>query len=89
MILNEGIFCFIMLTTYSIFQNPLKEVNNIYKEISTGKFFVLIILLFLYAIISSGVIIYRIFCNILYSPMTKSLASYFFSFSFYYEKNRK
>ena len=77
MILNEGIFCFIMLTIYSIFQNPLKEVNNIYKEISTGKFFVLIILLFLYAIISSGVIIYRIFCNILYSPMTKSLMSIF------------
>ena len=78
MILSEGIFSFIMISIYSIFQNPLKEVSVVYNEISTGQFVLLIILLILYAVFSAGVNIYRIFCNILYSPMTKSLASYFF-----------
>ena len=78
MILTEGIFSFIMISIYSIFQNPLKEVSVVYNEISTGQFVLLIILLILYAVFSAGVNIYRIFCNILYSPMTKSLASYFF-----------
>ena len=78
MILTEGIFSFVMISIYSIFQNPLKEVSVVYNEISTGQFVLLIILLILYAVFSAGVNIYRIFCNILYSPMTKSLASYFF-----------
>ena len=78
LVLSEGIFSLIMLLIYSIFENPLKEVSDIYKETSTGKFIALIILLILYAIFSAGVNIYRIYCNILYSPMTKSLASYFF-----------
>ena len=78
MILSEGIFSFVMISIYSIFQNPLKEVSVVYNEISTGQFVLLIILLILYAVFSAGVNIYRIFCNILYSPMTKSLASYFF-----------
>ena len=78
MILSEGIFSFIMMSIYSIYQNPFKEISEIYIEASTGKFIALIILLILYALSSAGVNIYRIYCNIFYSPMTKSLASYFF-----------
>ena len=61
LVLSEGIFSLIMLLIYSIFENPLKEVNEIYKETSTGKFIALIILLILYAIFSAGVNIYRIY----------------------------
>ena len=78
MILSEGISSFIMISFYSIFHNPFKEVSEKYIEAKTGKFIALLILLLLYAVFSAGVNIYRIYCNILYSPMTKSLASYFF-----------
>jgi len=78
MIFSEGISSFIMMSIYSIFHNPFKEVSEIYIEAKTGKFIALIILLILYALFSAAVNVYRIYCNILYSPMTKSLASYFF-----------
>ena len=82
MVLSEGIFSFVMISIYSIFLNPLKEVTDVYNEINEGKFILLIFLLILYAVFSAGVNIYRLFCNILYSPMTKSLASYFFIYPF-------
>jgi hypothetical protein len=44
MILSEGIFSFIMMSIYSIYQNPFKEISEIYIEASTGKFIALIIL---------------------------------------------
>ena len=78
MIISEGIFSFIMISIYSINENPFKEVIDIYNKTDTGKFVLLIFFLILYIIFSAGVNIYRIYCNILYSPMTKSLASYFF-----------
>ena len=76
-LMSEGIFSFIMATCYSFIQNPFQEVKNIYEEVSTGKFILLIFLLFLYSVLSAGINVYKILCNVLYSPMTKSLSSYF------------
>ena len=75
----EGIFGFIMTLFYGIYQDPFKEVIKIYNEIDTGKFILLIFLLFLYFVSCAGINVYKILCNVLYSPMTKSLTSYFFN----------
>ena len=75
----EGIFGFIMTSFYGIYQDPFKEVRNIHKEIDTGNFIILIFLLFLYFVFSAGINVYKILCNVLYSPMTKSLTTYFFN----------
>ena len=52
------------------------------NEISSDKLFILIILSILYFILCAIVNIYKTFCNILYSPMAKSLASYFLNSAF-------
>ena len=81
-ILSEGINTFILTSIYSIFRNPFKEVSDIYNELETGKSIIFIILLIIYFISCAFVNVYKTYCNILYSPMAKSLASYFFNSAF-------
>jgi hypothetical protein len=76
-LMTEGIFGFITTLLYSINQNPFKEISFIYNNIETSKFIILIFLLILYTIFSAGINVYKILCNVLYSPMTKSLTTYF------------
>ena len=76
-LMNEGIISFILTCFYSIMQNPFKEVSTIYKEVNAGKFILLLFFLILFLILSALINIYKILCNVLYSPMTKSLSSYF------------
>lgn len=76
-IMSEGISTFIMSTIYSLFDYPFNEVKKLYNEISKEKFFIFIFLMFFYFVLCAFVNIYKILCNILYSPMTKSLSSYF------------
>ena len=76
-LMSEGIFGFITTLIYSIYHNPFKEISIIYSNIDSWKFIVLIFLLILYIIFSAGINVYKILCNVLYSPMTKSLATYF------------
>ena len=74
----EGLFGLALLLLYIfIYDNPFIEMIDIYNKIDTRDFIILIFLLILYCIFSAGINIYRILCNVLYSPMTKSLASYF------------
>ena len=84
--MTEGIFGFIMASFYGIYQDPFKEIRKISKEVEVGKFILLIILLFLIIVFSAGINVYKILCNVLYSPMTKSLTTYFFNsiFIIYY-----
>ena len=77
-LMSEGIFGFITTSLYSIIHNPFKEIAIIYNEIETWNFILLIILLILYSIFSLGLNVYKILSNVYYSPMTKSLATYFF-----------
>ena len=85
-LMSEGIFGFITTSLYSIIHNPFKEIAIIYNEIETWNFILLIILLILYSIFSLGLNVYKILSNVYYSPMTKSLATYFFNsiFIIYY-----
>ena len=78
----EGIFSFIITSIYSINENPFKEITRIYNKESVGSFTVLIFLLILYSMFSAGINIYKIMCNVMYSPMTKSLTSYFLNWAF-------
>ena len=83
----EGIFVFIMSSIYSIiFQNPFKIIINYYNTNEIGNFVLLIFTLFLYFIFSGGLNIYKIYCNVIYSPMARSLNDYFFNpfFNIYY-----
>ena len=77
-IMIEGIISFIMLLIYSTFINPFTEVSNIYNQVDTGIFILLVFFLLLYLVLSAFVNIYKILCNVLFSPVTKSLGSYFF-----------
>ena len=76
-LMTEGIFGFISTSLYSIYQNPFTEIKVVYNNLETGKFIILIILLILHLISSAVINVYKILCNVLYSPMTKSLDSYF------------
>ena len=76
-IMTEGIISFIETTIYSLFNDPFKEFSNVHKQTSTGQFVGFIFVLFTYLILCAFVNVYKILCNILYSPMTKSLSSYF------------
>ena len=81
-IFDEGISVFILTSIYSIFHNPFKEVSDIYNGLEIGKSIVFIVLIILYFISCAFVNVYKTYCNILYTPMTKSLASYFFNSAF-------
>ena len=81
-LMSEGIFGFITTLIYSIYHNPFKEISIIYSNIDAWKFIVLIFLLILYIIFSAGINVYKILCNVLYSPMTKSLGAFFLNSGF-------
>ena len=78
-LLIEGIFGFIMSIIYSINKNPFKDITIKYTQITTGYFVLLIFFLFLYLLFSAILNAYRIYCNVIYSPMARSMADYFAS----------
>ena len=86
----EGIFGFLTTLIYSIHEDPFKEIIIIYKNIETWKFVILLFLLILYSVFSAAMNVYKIICNVLYSPMTKSFATYFLNsiFIIYHFINR-
>ena len=82
----EGIFEFIMSSFLSIGKSPFKEIKMKSNEISPGHFVLLIFLFFLYLILSAILNAYKVYCNVIYSPMAKSLMDYLMSpfFCIYY-----
>jgi hypothetical protein len=82
----EGTFEFIMASLLSIGKAPFKELNQIYEDNSSGKFILLLFLLFLHLFFSAMVNSYKIYCNVIYSPMARSLMDYFMApfFIIYY-----
>ena len=85
-VMIEGIFEFIMSSFLSIGKAPFKEIKMKYNEISPGYFVLLIFLFILYLILSAILNSYKIYCNVIYSPMAKSLMDYLMSpfFCIYY-----
>ena len=83
----ESSFGLILTSFYSINHDPLKDLKRLYGECDTGKFILLIFLLFLYLAFSAGANVYKLLSNVLYSPMAKSLAGYIlnpFVFIYYF-----
>ena len=74
---GEGIFEFVISIFYSINKDPFKGIIDEYNENSTGKFALLIIILFIYLILSAVVNAYKVYCNVIYTPMARSLTEYF------------
>ena len=81
-IMFEGISSFILTSIYSIFHYPFKDVSDKFNELDRGKSIAFIILIIIYFISCAFVNVYKTYCNIFYSPMTKSLAAYFFNSAF-------
>ena len=60
----EGAFLSVMTAIYAIEREPFGQIKNLYEEYDSGKFVLLIFLLFLYIILSAGLNVYKIHCNV-------------------------
>ena len=86
-LIGESIFGLILASIYSLKENPFKDLKRIYEETDTGRFILLVFLLFLYMAFSAGANVYKLLSNVLYSPMAKTLAGYIlnpFLYIYYY-----
>ena len=84
---SEGALEIVMCIIYSFIKNPYKEIGNYYNKEENKKYFpLLIFLLILHFVFSAGINVYKILCNVFYSPMAKSLPTYFLNpiFIIYY-----
>ena len=75
-LVTEGIFELIMATFYSINSSLFKEIIKQYEQNSSGNFILFIFLLILYLIFSAALNAYKIYCNVIYSPMARSITDY-------------
>ena len=73
----EGIFEFIMTSFFSIGKDPFKDFIKAYNSNSAANFALLIFLLFNHLWLSAIVNSYKIYCNVIYSSMARSLMDYF------------
>ena len=82
----EGIFELILGIALSINRDPLKDIKYYYnkenKDNSIGKFILFIFLLFMHLICSAFVNAYKVYCNVIYSSMARSLMDYFMTPAF-------
>ena len=83
---GEGLFEFIMSIFFSLNKDPFNGLRNNYKELGTGKFTLLIVLLIIHFILSAIINSYKVYCNVIYNPIARSLAEYFLNplFNIYY-----
>ena len=73
----EGIIDLIMASIYiSIYKRPIRNINN--KIINNGKrTFLLYLFGFIFYVILAAITnIYKIYCNVIYSPMARALVEY-------------
>ena len=72
----EGAFEIVMAILFSIWKNPFNELIKLYKNetITKGDKIWLSFLILIYFILSIVVNTYKIYCNVNYSPMARSLA---------------
>ena len=73
----EGTFEFIMTSFFSIGKDPFRDFIKSYEDNTAGKFVLLIFLLFNHLWLSAFVNSYKIYCNVIYSSMARSLMDYF------------
>ena len=75
MLMTEGLIGLIYSSLFAIYQNPLQNINNIYKN-HPDKIPFLIIFLIIFFILTCLRNIYRVITNKLYSPTNKALFDY-------------
>ena len=76
LLLYEGLFGIIISIIFSINREPFRNFIDVYNENTTGYFSLLIFLLLLFFILSIFVNVYKVYCNVVYSPMSRSLIQY-------------
>ena len=91
---GEGFFIFVLTGFYSIGKDPFGSMKKLYEELETGKFVLLIFLLFLYVILSTVLNVYKIHCNVFLSPIARTLTDYLFNpiyiiYSYFFEDDLK
>ena len=69
----EGVFELIMALSIPIWKDPFEAFRNKKIKENLGLF---IFLFILYILLQLIVVIYRIYCNVIYSPMARSLIDY-------------
>ena len=86
LLLFEGLFEVIISIIFSIGKDPFKNITKEYQENTKGSFTLLIILLFLNFVLSIIANVYKVYCNVVYSPMSRSLIQYLLNpfFNIYY-----
>ena len=70
----QGVIGLIFITIFSIFEEPISELKNIYIGNSTGMFTLFIFLLLFYTIFGMFKNIYRMVTIMFFSPMNKHLS---------------
>jgi len=77
----EGFFGIILCVIYSIItkNNVIKDMHKTYEELNKLKKLLMILFLILFFIISAGINIYKIICNVIYTPIAKSLPAFIFN----------
>ena len=82
----EGICELVMSVFLSIGQEPFKELINLYKETSIWNFILLIFFFLIHLLLSVLVNAYKVYCNVIYTPMARSLIDYLMNpfFNIYY-----
>ena len=86
LLLFEGLFEVIISIIFSIGKDPFKNITKEYQENTKGSFTLLIILLFLNFVLSIIANVYKVYCNVVYLPMSRSLIQYLLNpfFNIYY-----
>ena len=85
-IMIEGIFEFCMSSIYSIGKEPFRELKYQYEQNDTGKFILLIFILFIYLLLSAALNAYKIYVNVTFSPTARSFMDFLLNpfFNIYY-----
>lgn len=73
----EGIYETLMAIFYSINKDPFRGLIDGYEKNNAGGFVLLIFLLLIYLILCGVVNVYKVYCNVRYNPMKRSLTEYF------------
>ena len=68
-----------MIIIYSFNKDPFNDLIKLKEKKDTKSLTYLIILLVLYFLFSSGVNVYKVYCNVIYTPMAYANAIYFFN----------
>ena len=85
-VMLKGIIELILSIFYSIGKDPFGDVIKVFRQKDVPKIICLFLLFLAYFFLSAMVNVYKIYCNVIYTPMKKSLMDYFMTpfYNIYY-----